>query len=185
MALQADNTSQQEELGMLLEILVTEDPSLKVSSDANTGEIILSGVGELHLESIHDRLNSELRFEISMTRPRVACRESVTLKISHTEHYDVQIGCTSMQASLKLTLGPVDHFNNPSHNSNRAFFGVGQFTTEERKALLEAIASGVDQGPIFRYPTCNITAEVERPELDDSSASPSLVRAESLCESCR
>ena len=81
-----------DKLGMAISKLVEEDPTLRVNTDRETGQTILRGMGELHLEIIIDRLRREFKVEINQGAPQVAYKESLTKSIEHKEVYKKQTG---------------------------------------------------------------------------------------------
>ena len=77
-AIEPKTKSDQEKMGIALGKLVQEDPSLRVRTDEETGQVIISGMGELHLEIIVDRLKREFKVEANIGAPQVAYRETIT-----------------------------------------------------------------------------------------------------------
>jgi elongation factor G len=106
-AVQAESTSQQREVEAGLSRLLAEDPSLRLSTDPRSGETLLSGMGQLHLDVACDRLRSALNQPIYLSEPRVAYRETIGNSIDHAESYDSVIGSARLRASLSLRLEPI------------------------------------------------------------------------------
>jgi elongation factor G len=84
MSIEPNSKGDQEKMGMALQRLVAEDPTLRVSTDPDSGQTILSGMGELHLDIIRDRMKREFKVEATSGKPQIAYRETVT-KISEGE----------------------------------------------------------------------------------------------------
>ena len=95
-------------LGVGLNKLAEEDPTFRVKTDPDSGQTIISGMGELHLEIIVDRLRREFKVEVNEGAPQVAYKESITTTINHREVYKKQSGGRGKFADIRVTLGPVD-----------------------------------------------------------------------------
>jgi elongation factor G len=99
----------QEELAGALEKLASEDPSFRVTTDPETGQTLISGMGELHLEIIVDRLIREFKVEANVGRPQVAYRESLTRAIEHEETFAHEAAGRGQFAQVRLRLEPIGH----------------------------------------------------------------------------
>ena len=95
-------------LGMAISKLVEEDPTLKVHTDEETGQTILRGMGELHLEIIIDRLKREFKVEINQGAPQVAYKETLLGSTKHQEVYKKQSGGRGKFADIVFEIGPKD-----------------------------------------------------------------------------
>jgi elongation factor G len=95
-------------LGVGLNKLAEEDPTFRVKTDEDSGQTIISGMGELHLEIIVDRLKREFKVEVNQGAPQVAYKESITTSIEHREVYKKQSGGRGKFADIKFTVGPMD-----------------------------------------------------------------------------
>ena len=101
-----------DKLGMAIAKLVEEDPTLRVNTDEETGQTILRGMGELHLEIIIDRLKREFKVEINQGAPQVAYKESITKNVEHKEVYKKQSGGKGKFADISFEIGPADENEN-------------------------------------------------------------------------
>jgi elongation factor G len=97
-----------DKLGVSLNKLAEEDPTFRVKTDEDSGQTIISGMGELHLEIIVDRLRREFKVEVNQGPPQVAYKEAVTQTIEHREVYKKQTGGRGKFADIKIEMGPVD-----------------------------------------------------------------------------
>ena len=97
-----------DKLTKALEKLVEEDPTFRVKSDEVSGQTIISGMGELHLDIILDRLRREFGVEVNQGRPQVAYKEAVTATVEHHEIYKKQTGGRGKYADIQFELGPAD-----------------------------------------------------------------------------
>ncbi len=95
-------------LGVSLNKLAEEDPTFRVKTDQDSGQTIISGMGELHLEIIVDRLKREFKVEINQGAPQVAYKEAITATVEHREVYKKQTGGRGKFADIYVELGPVD-----------------------------------------------------------------------------
>jgi elongation factor G len=97
-----------DKLGMALGKLAEEDPTFQVRTDEASGQTIISGMGELHLDIIVDRLRREFKVEVSQGAPQVEYKEAVTRDADHREVYKKQSGGRGKFADIVFTLGPAD-----------------------------------------------------------------------------
>jgi elongation factor G len=97
-----------DKMGMAIAKLVEEDPTLRVKTDEETGQTILSGMGELHLEIIIDRMKREFKVEINQGAPMVAYKESFKMMVNHRETYKKQSGGRGKFGDIAFDLGPAD-----------------------------------------------------------------------------
>jgi elongation factor G len=95
-------------LGVGLGKLAEEDPTFRVKTDEDSGQTIISGMGELHLEIIVDRLKREFKVEVNQGAPQVAYKEAVTTTVDHREVYKKQTGGRGKFADIRFSIGPVD-----------------------------------------------------------------------------
>jgi len=95
-------------LGMALNKLAEEDPTFRVKTDEDSGQTIISGMGELHLEIILDRLKREFKVECNQGAPQVNYKEAITATINHREVYKKQTGGRGKFADIQITIGPAD-----------------------------------------------------------------------------
>src|SRR5690606_29316986 len=97
-----------DKLGMALSKLAEEDPTFRVNTDEETGQTVISGMGELHLEIIIDRLKREFKVECNQGAPQVAYKEAIKGTVSHREVYKKQTGGRGKFADIIITIAPGD-----------------------------------------------------------------------------
>ncbi len=97
-----------DKLGMALAKLAEEDPTFKVRYDEDTNQTVISGMGELHLEIIIDRLKREFKVECDQGAPQVTYKEALTSMVDHTERLKKQSGGSGLFAQIQFELGPAD-----------------------------------------------------------------------------
>ncbi len=95
-----------DKMGMSLAKLIEEDPTLRVRTDEETGQTVLSGMGELHLEIIIDRMRREFKVEVNQGEPQVNYKEALTRMVSHREKLKKQSGGSGLFADMEFELGP-------------------------------------------------------------------------------
>ena len=97
-----------DKLGMALNKLSEEDPTFRVKYDEETNQTVISGMGELHLEIIVDRLRREFKVEVNEGAPQVNYKEALTASVEHTERLKKQSGGSGLFAQMSFELGPAD-----------------------------------------------------------------------------
>jgi len=97
-----------DKLGMALAKLSEEDPTLTIHTDEDSGQTVLSGMGELHLDIIIDRLRREFKVEVNQGAPQVAYKEAITSAIDHRETYKKQTGGRGKFADIVVTIEPAE-----------------------------------------------------------------------------
>jgi elongation factor G len=107
-AIEPKKTADQDKFGNAIAKLIEEDPTLTVESNEETGQTIIRGMGELHLEIIIDRMRREFKVEINQGAPQVAYKEAVTKTIEHREVYKKQSGGRGKFADIVFEIGPRD-----------------------------------------------------------------------------
>ena len=108
LAIEPKTQADSDKLGTALSKLAEEDPTFKVQTDQDTGQTIISGMGELHLEIIVDRLKREFKVECNQGAPQVAYKEAITRTYTHREVYKKQTGGRGKFADIQFDLGPAD-----------------------------------------------------------------------------
>ena len=106
MSVEAKTKGDQEKLGQALGKMVRADPSLRLELDKETGQTILRGMGELHLEITIDRIRTEFGVEANVGKPQVAYRETITSKIEHVYTHKKQTGGSGQYAEIKVQFEP-------------------------------------------------------------------------------
>ncbi len=108
LAIEPKTQADTDKLGMALAKLAEEDPTFKVHTDQETGQTVISGMGELHLDIIVDRLKREFKVECNQGAPQVAYKEAITQNYAHRETYKKQTGGRGKFADIQFELGPAD-----------------------------------------------------------------------------
>lgn len=108
LAIEPKTQADVDKLGMSLAKLAEEDPTFRVHTDEDTGQTVISGMGELHLDIILDRLRREFKVECNQGAPQVAYKESIKGKVEHREVYKKQTGGRGKFADIVVTIEPAD-----------------------------------------------------------------------------
>jgi elongation factor G len=108
LAIEPKTQADTDKLGMALNKLAEEDPTFRVRTDEETGQTIISGMGELHLDIIVDRLKREFKVECNQGAPQVNYKEALTKNFSHRETYKKQTGGRGKFADIQFEIGPAD-----------------------------------------------------------------------------
>jgi len=153
-----------DKMGMAIAKLVEEDPTLRVKTDEDTGQTILSGMGELHLEIIIDRMRREFKVEVNQGAPQVAYKEAFNTTVEHRETLKKQTGGRGKFADIQFSLGPVDEEwqkENPDKNFQfvNDIFG-GAIPREFVPAIQKGFESAMTSGVLANYPVDNMKIRV-------------------------
>ncbi len=129
--------------------LSEEDPTFRVETDKETGQTIISGMGELHLDVLVDRLRREFKVEVNQGAPQVTYKEAITATIDHRELYKKQTGGRGKFADIVLSIGPVDDTEKTGLDFVNEIKGGNipkEFIPSIEKGFKEAMKNGVLAG---------------------------------------
>ena len=137
-----------DKLGVALGKLAEEDPTFTVKSDNETGQTVISGMGELHLDIIVDRLRREFGVEINQGAPHVNYKEAITASVQHREVFKKQTGGRGKFADIVVEIGPADEGVNGLQFDNQVKGGnvPKEFVPSVQKGFESAMANGVLAG---------------------------------------
>lgn len=139
-----------DKLGNALSKLLEEDPTLRVETDPETGQTIIKGMGELHLEIILDRLLREFKVEVNQGPPQVAYKEALTKTVEHKEVYKKQTGGRGKYADIVFEIGPRET-NEPGLEFINNIVG-GVIPKEFIPAVQKGFEEAMKNGPLAGYP---------------------------------
>ena len=153
-----------DKMGMAIAKLVEEDPTLRVNTDEDTGQTILRGMGELHLEIIIDRMKREFKVEVNQGAPQVAYKEAFNTTVEHREVLKKQTGGRGKFADIVFELGPTDaewRAENPdkSYQFVNDIFG-GSIPREFVPAIQKGFEQSMTTGVLASYPVDNMKIRV-------------------------
>ncbi|MFX3625899.1 MAG: elongation factor G [bacterium] len=138
-----------DKLGVALAKLTEEDPTFRAQTDEETGQTIVSGMGELHLEIILDRLKREFKVECNQGAPQVAYKEAITGSYIHREVYKKQSGGRGKFADIQFEMSPIDEGEKPGLQFVNEITGGSipkEFIPAIQKGFTQAMANGVLAG---------------------------------------
>ncbi len=141
-----------DKLGMAIAKLVEEDPTLKVHTDEETGQTILRGMGELHLDIIMDRMRREFKVEVNQGAPQVAYKESINSLVDHKEVYKKQSGGKGKFADIVFEISPQDEdYDKEGLQFVNSITG-GTIPKEFIPSIEKGFAAAMVNGPLAGYP---------------------------------
>jgi elongation factor G len=157
LAIEPKTKQDQEKLGMAIAKLAQEDPTLKVSTDPDTGQTIIAGMGELHLEIIVDRMQREFSVGANVGKPQVAYRETIRNSAEYDYTHKKQTGGSGQYARTKLRIEPLPpggefEFENDVRGGNIP----KEFIPAIEKGVVEALEHGILAG----YPMSDVKVTV-------------------------
>lgn len=156
-SVEAKSTSDQQKMLEALARLADEDPTFKFENDQESGQIIISGVGELHLDIIVDRLKREFSVQTRVGKPQVAYRETVLKSAIHEYEFEKQIGTKNQYARVKVEIRPSDK---SAGNSVKMSTDTNKLQAVLMNALLDSAKNSLAVGPIAGYPMVDIQVEI-------------------------
>ncbi len=156
-SVEAKSTSDQQKMLEALARLADEDPTFKFVNDQESGQIIISGVGELHLDIIVDRLKREFSVQTRVGKPQVAYRETVLKSAIHEYEFEKQIGTKNQYARVKVEIRPSEK---SIGNSVKMSADTNKLQAVLVNALLESAKSSLAVGPIAGYPMVDVEVEI-------------------------
>ncbi|MCC9165862.1 elongation factor G [Pontibacter harenae] len=147
-AIEPKTQADSDKMGMAIAKLVEEDPTLQVNTDEETGQTILRGMGELHLEIIIDRMKREFKVELNQGAPQVAYKETITKSIEHREVFKKQSGGRGKFADIVFEMGPREDGKQGLEFVNGIVGGVipKEFIPAVQKGFEEAMKNGILAG---------------------------------------
>ncbi len=166
----ADGDKMIESLASLSE----EDPTFRVTKDPETGQTVISGMGELHLEIISDRLQREFGVQANVGKPQVAYRESIAGAGTKDFRLERQAGTKAQFAQVTLSVEPAERGAGESFES---VVGAETLPGEYVKAVEEACLQACGSGILAGYPLVDLTVRLEGGSFDEETSSDAAFRA--------
>ena len=168
-AIEPNSTSDMAKLQKALETLSIEDPTFTYKEDNETGQLIISGMGELHLDVLVTRITKEMKIEARVGNPQVSYRECIKKENNGTEEWDRTIANKENIAKLSMTVKP-----NPPKTGNT--FHISAKTREIPEEILAAIKEGVEgafrSGIKYGYECTDIDVDITSIEYDELTSTP-------------
>ena len=154
-AIEPKTKNDQEKMGLALHRLAAEDPSFRVKTDEESGQTIISGMGELHLDIIVDRMRREFKVEANVGAPQVAYRETITRKAEIDYTHKKQSGGSGQFARIKIVFEP-----NPDGDDFKFESKIvgGAIPKEYIPGVQKGVESVLGSGPLAGFPMLGVKA---------------------------
>jgi len=184
-AIEPKTKADQEKLGVSLQKLATEDPSFRVETDTETGQTIIKGMGELHLEIIVDRLLREFKVDANVGRPQVAYKETVRKAVEQESKFIRQTGGRGQYGHVIIKIEPL-----PSGKGFEFVDGVkgGTIPREYIPAVEKGIRERTETGVLAGYPVVDVKVTLidgSYHEVDSSEIAFKIAGSMAFQEACR
>ena len=168
-AIEPSSTAEQEKLNKALQTLAMEDPTFTYKDDAETGQLIISGMGELHLDVLVTRIKDEMKVNCRVGNPQVSYRECIKEEATGSEEFSRTIANKENNAGLTLTVKPL-----PPKSGN--VLKITANTRDIPEEIIEAIRNGINGafsgGIKFGYECTDIETDVTAIEYDENTSTP-------------
>jgi elongation factor G len=186
-AVEPKTKADQEKMGIALGKLAEEDPSFRVNTDEESGQTIISGMGELHLEILVDRMKREFKVEAEVGAPQVAYRETIKNEIKQEYKYAKQSGGKGQYGHVYLTITPLGSDSEENYTFTNSIKGgtvPKEYVPAVDKGCQEAMAGGILAG----YPLVNIAVDLydgSYHDVDSSEMAFKLAASMGFKQGCR
>jgi elongation factor G len=186
-AVEPKTKADQEKMGIALGKLAEEDPSFRVNTDEESGQTIISGMGELHLEILVDRMKREFKVEAEVGAPQVAYRETIKNEIKQEYKYAKQSGGKGQYGHVYLTITPLGSDSEENYTFTNSIKGgtvPKEYVPAVDKGCQEAMAGGILAG----YPLVNIGVDLydgSYHDVDSSEMAFKLAASMGFKQGCR
>jgi len=184
-AIEPKTKADQDKMGIALQKLAEEDPSFRVKTDNETGQTIISGMGELHLDIIVDRLLREFKVDANVGQPQVAYRETILGNADQDSKFARQSGGKGQYGHVKIRIAPAEE-NAGFVFENKIVGGAipKEYIEPARKGMEEALEGGILAG----YPMIDVKVELydgSYHEVDSSEMAFKIAGSMAIKEGCR
>jgi elongation factor G len=177
-AIEPKTKADQEKMGMALAKLSEEDPSFRVSSDEETGQTIIAGMGELHLDIIVDRMKREFKVEANTGQPQVAYRETIQKEVDHEVKYSKQSGGRGQFGHVLMKFRPLTEEERQTEEGEpkKEYEFVdsvvgGKIPKEFIPAVDKGVQGAMARGVVAGYPLVGVRAELYEGSYHDVDSS--------------
>ena len=157
-AIEPKTKGDQEKLGLAIQKLAEEDPTFRVEHDHETGQTVISGMGELHLDILVDRMRREFKVEANVGKPQVAYRETLKRKVDKYDYtHKKQTGGSGQFAKVQISLEPMEVTEEKSYEFVNAVTG-GRVPREYIPSVDAGIQDAMQVGTLAGYPVVGVKA---------------------------
>ena len=187
-AIEPKSKADQEKLSTAIQKLAEEDPTFRVRTDEDTGQTIIQGMGELHLEILVDRMKREFRVEANIGKPQVAYRETIRRTVEKVEYtHKKQTGGSGQYASVVITLGPLPLDGETTYEFENAVTG-GRIPKEFIPSVDAGAQDAMQYGVLAGYPLVGLRLTLvdgKYHEVDSSEMAFKIAGSMALKEAAR
>jgi len=174
MAIEPKSSADKDKLVASMQALAAEDPTCQFKEDAETGQTILSGMGELHLEILVDRLKREFKCAANTGKPMVSYCETVTKPVIKNFTFDRELGGKRHAVTLKIEVKPLERGKGHTVDLSREFVNT-VLEKPLQECVRQGLEDGISTGVLARYPMTDLAvtclgAEIVDPEVSDEVA---------------
>ena len=173
-AVEPKTTGDQDKIEAALSKLAEEDPTFVVKFNDETGQTIISGMGELHLDVLTHRLLREFNAEVRVGKPQVVYRETIQKTATATERFDREIGGSRHVAGLTVTVSPLER-----GEGNRVESKIDEESLPEgyEALILETLQQGLESGVLQGYPMIDVLVTLDDVEFTEGQSTDIAFRA--------
>jgi elongation factor G len=184
-AIEPKTKGDQDKVSAALHKITQEDPSFRVSADAETGQTLISGMGELHLEIVVDRLTREFKVEANIGKPQVAYKETIRKAVTQETRFVKQSGGRGQYAHVELEVSPNETGKGFAFENN---IKGGVIPREYIPAIEKGIREALSTGPLAGYPVLDTKVSLlygSYHEVDSSEMAFKICGSMAFKEACR
>ena len=167
--IEAKSSAQQKKMMESLERLIQEDPSSALRTDSETGQLLLSGMGELHLEILVDRLKREFKVDANVGKPQVSYRETIGKVSSAQKHFERDVAGKLQAATVAIKIEKMD-----ASEGNKVLIAVEdnkKLTSEFKQAAIKGASEALENGVVAGYQVLGVKATITKIEFEEDSVS--------------
>jgi elongation factor G len=166
-AIEPKTLSEREKLKDVLRLLTLEDPTFFYTDNEDTGELIISGMGELHIDVLVTRIIDDFKVGAKVGNPQVTYRESISKELTHIEKYQRVIGGKENAAEISLKVSPVPRGNGATYESKLSKAKLPEHLQEAvRRGVEASFTSGIRYG----YPATDLSVELVGAKYDENTS---------------
>ncbi len=191
-SLEPETMSDKDKMTEVLDILSKEDPTFVSKEDVETGQLIISGMGELHLDVLVTRMKQDFKLDVRVGKPQVTYRESITATVDHTENYSKVLGGKENTAGITLHVHPLtkeqeataNYHGNSYHNELKKGSAPDEIIEAIERGITNSFGSGIQYG----YPCNGVSVTVTGVEYNELTSTPFAFEAcavQAFDEACR
>ncbi|XP_043095214.1 ribosome-releasing factor 2, mitochondrial [Puntigrus tetrazona] len=180
-SIEPPSMAKQADLEHALNCLQREDPSLKVRTDSDSGQMILCGMGELHIEIIHDRIKREYNIETHLGPLQVAYRETILQSAAATDTLDRTLGDKRHVVTVDLAVHPLKNESSTSCDVTFEEDVKTQLPPDVKEAVENGVQSAYLQGPVLGFPVEGVKTVIQHVRLEPGTSAAMVAACVSRC----